>query len=280
MKKIIACIKPNPPLVYFVNQVHRAFPLHTVVVEDKSLGKRSFLDRMKARAAMGAEAPVRAHVPVRVRKKAMAARYTKILGRDWLDLDRSLPVVYCRNINDEVVETLLAKEKPDLLLDHGTSIVKECIFEKAMLALNLHWGLSPYYRGTHCTEWALINWDPYNIGVTVHRLAGKIDGGEVLCQSRVDIEPHDTVDSINMKLTREGTKILIEALKIWHAGLGLDFYPQDYSRGCLTLNRQWNRQLRKVVQGIEKNGLIAEMLKTPARRERLPIVRLRSCPEA
>jgi len=264
MKKIIACIKPNAPLFYFVNQVHRAFPIHTVVVEDKNLGRPSRLNRMKAGIAMGADVPARAHVPVRVRKKAAASLYTKFFGKDWLDLDRSLPVVYCRNINDADVERLLEKEKPDLLLDHGTSIVKEHIFEKAMLALNLHWGLSPYYRGTHCTEWALINWDPYNIGVTVHRLTGNIDGGDVLCQSRVDIEPHDTVDAINMKLTRKGTKILVDALRLWDAGLGLDFHPQDCSRGFLTLNRQWNRQLRSVVQGIEKNGLVAVIFQFPA----------------
>jgi len=280
MKKIIACIKPNAPLFYFVNQIHRSFPIHMVIVEDKNLGRRSRLNKVKAGMVMGAAAPARAHVPVRVRRKVQTALYTKIFGRDWLDIDRSLPVVYCRNINDAGVEKLLEKEKPDLLLDHGTSIVKEQIFGKAPLALNLHWGLSPYYRGTHCTEWALINWDPYNIGVTVHKLTAKIDGGDLLCQSRVDVEPHDTVDSINMKLTREGTKILIDALNIWHADSELAFYQQDYSRGRLTLNRQWNRQLRNVVQGIEKNGLVAEMLKAPARRERLPIVRLMSCPEA
>lgn len=272
MKKIIALIKANGPLVYFVNQVHHHFPVHTVIIEDKSLGKRSILNRFKAKRAMGTMAPAKANVSLRIKKRDTADLYSRIFGKEWLDVDSSVAVVYCKNINDPVVEQLLEREKPDLLLDHGTSIVNDQIIEKAPLALNLHWGLSPYYRGTHCTEWALINWDPRNIGVTIHRLTKKIDGGDVLCQARVEPEPGDTVDSINMKLTREGTKILINALADWQAGAEMKFHRQDHSLGYLTLNRQWSRQLRNEVSRIEKNGIISRMLKTPARKERMPIL--------
>ena len=80
------------------------------------------------------------------------------------------------------------------------------------LALNLHWGLSPYYRGTHCTGWALINWDPYNIGVTIHKLTQRIDGGSILAQKRAVIKPGDTVNSINMQLTQLGTELVIKII--------------------------------------------------------------------
>ena len=88
-------------------------------------------------------------------------------------------MVVADNNSTEVARRLTAL-KPDLILDHGTSIVSDSIIETAPLALNLHWGLSPYYRGTFCTEWALINHDPRNIGVTIHRLAKAVDGGDIL----------------------------------------------------------------------------------------------------
>ncbi len=274
MKKVIAFIKLNAPLIYFVNQVHRHTPIHTVVIEDKHLGDLSALNRIKRKIALGASQPAHPHVTVRIKTSKAAALYTRVFGQDWLDLDRSIQVVYCRNINDPVVEELLQREQPDLLLDHGTSIVKDTIIEKVPLALNLHWGLSPYYRGTHCTEWALINWDPRNIGVTIHRLTKKIDGGDLLCQTRVEPEADDSVDSINMKLTSEGTRIVIEALALWRSGNDLVFHEQDHSLGYLTLNRQWNRSLRATIENIEKNNLIAKMIRTPARKERLPIISL------
>lgn len=276
MKKIFVLIKPHPPLLYFVNQIHRSHPVHTVIIEDSKSGSLSTLKKIQTNIVMGARAIKKPRVPVRVKNRKMANLYSRYFNSDWLDLDKSLRVVYCKNINEERIDSLLEKEKPDLLLDHGTSIVKDHIIEKAPLALNLHWGLSPYYRGTHCTEWALVNWDPLNIGVTIHRLAKVIDGGDVLGQGRVSIEPEDSVDSINMKLTREGTKIVLDALQDWQKGIDLQFYQQDFSRGYLTLNRQWGRVLKKEIKRIERDAVISQMLKTPARRDKLPIIRYKS----
>ncbi len=272
MKKIIALIKLNAPLIYFANQIHAQYPIHTVIIEDKHLGQLSLLNRLKRDRAMGSNNPQTPNVLVRIKTVKMARLCSRILGDAWQDLDASLNVFYCQDINDPAVAALLDREKPDLLLDHGTSIVKNHIIEKAPFALNLHWGLSPYYRGTRCTEWALINWDPRNIGVTIHRLTKKIDGGDILCQCRVEPEPDDTVDSINLKLTREGTRILIEALDNWSSGTGFKFAKQDHSLGYLTLNRQWNRSLRDAINKIERNGGLAKMLAKPARQERLPII--------
>ena len=91
--------------------------------------------------------------------------YNKWFSNKWRKLDKTIPYIEVENINSQLVFKILKEINPDLILDHGTSIVKNHILENAKLALNLHWGLSPYYRGTHCTDWALINWDPNNIGV-------------------------------------------------------------------------------------------------------------------
>lgn len=272
MKKIIALIKPNAPLVYFTNQIHRRHPIHRVIVEDKTMGEVSAFRRFKTRLAMGGDAAKPRKLPVQVKNREMATLYSRLLGNDWLDLAQSIPVTMCRNINDPEVHALLEQEKPDLLLDHGTSIVRDHIIATAPLALNLHWGLSPYYRGTHCTEWALINWDPLNIGVTVHRLTKAIDGGDVLGQKRIAVESHDSVDALNLKLTVAGTEIVIEALDDWQQGCQWVFHNQDHTLGYLTLNRQWSSVLRSQIKRLQKQEAMCQMLKTPARRSEMPIV--------
>ena len=75
-----------------------------------------------------------------------------------------------------------------------------------------------------------------------------------------------------MKLTIAGTKIIINALHDWQQDKEFQFYQQDPSSGYLTLNRQWNRSLKKVIQNIEQKGLITNMLKNPARRNKLAII--------
>ena len=142
------------------------------------------------------------------------------------------------------------------------------------MALNLHRGLSPYYRGTYCTEMALVNWDPYNIGVTIHKLTRIIDGGSILAQERPIIENGDTVSSIDMQLTQLGTELISRVIDKIEAGEELHPEKQDVSLGFLTLNRHWSKHLRKQIRYVEKNNLIQQMLKKPARKKKLPIVEL------
>jgi methionyl-tRNA formyltransferase len=272
LKKIIALIKPGAPLIYFVNQVHRRHPIHRVIIEDKYLGEIPAFRKLKTRLALGSNTAAPRRVAVQAKSRNIASLYTRLLGSDWLDLAESIPFTLCKNINEPAVQALLEQEKPDLLLDHGTSIVKDHIIATAPLALNLHWGLSPYYRGTHCTEWALINWDPRNIGVTVHRLTKAIDGGDVLGQRRIEVEPGDSVDALNLKLTCAGTEIVIDALADWQQEIPLTFHTQDHALGYLTLNRQWSRTLRSEIQRLQKQDNMRQMLKTPARRTEMPII--------
>jgi methionyl-tRNA formyltransferase len=198
----------------------------------------------------------------------------RFFENDWRFLDPSIPLLVVPDINAPIVRQRLADIKPDVVLDHGTGIVRDELIESVPLALNVHWGLSPYYRGTHCTEWALVNWDPYNIGVTLHRLSREIDGGGVVSQARAQITPDDTVHSINMQLTQLGTALARGALTRLDQGHQLVFHSQDHAQGLLTLNRQWSRTLTRQMRYIENQGLIGRMLKHPARRARLPIVEL------
>jgi len=198
--------------------------------------------------------------------------YNAWFADKWQALDAAIPCLETDDINSDVVSSRLSELQPDLVLDHGTSIVKDHILDKAAMALNLHWGLSPYYRGTHCTDWALINWDPYNIGVTIHRLTRDIDGGGIVAQRRAEIKPNDTLHSINMQLTCLGTALMLEAIDRLRNGGRLRFEGQDLSLGYLTYLRQWNRLLDKEIEYIEKNDLIGVMLKSPSRNERLPII--------
>lgn len=190
-------------------------------------------------------------------------------------MDEDLSIVETENINSDVVDKRLKEIKPDLILDHGTSIVKDDILANAPLALNLHWGLSPYYRGTHCTNWALINWDPYNIGVTIHKLTKNIDGGNILAQERAKITSNDTVKSINMQLTYLGTELIVQAINKLKNGKQLGYAGQDFSLGYLFLNRQWNPLLNEYLQQIQQEQVMELMLKKPARSEKLPIVEMK-----
>jgi len=271
--KIICLIRPEPQFIYFVNRIHEEHGVSLAVVETVPA-----LDRLRTKLKRQGLAGVWQSSINRARNRARAARFARDCRRHFGDrsgaLDGSVPNVQCRDINAKDILARLEAEKPDLILDHGTSIVDDALLQTADLALNLHWGLSPYYRGTNCTDWALINWDPHNIGVTIHKLSRVIDGGSILAQARASIEPDDNVDSINMKLTCLGTDLVLSAIRRLERGEQLSFAAQQHSLGYLGTSGQWSTALRAHVAWLERSGAIAQMLKSPARRSKLPIVEL------
>lgn len=276
----IAClIRAQPPLISLVNRLHRAHGVTLCVVEtDTQPPRLGHWQRLRARGLRGAWAIAATCLvrpfewqPARPRKRPDP---TEILGDSWRTLDDAIPTLTTNAINGPAVKARLDEARLDVIVDHGTSILDAEVIAKAPLALNVHWGLSPYYRGVCCTEWALINRDPYNIGVTIHRLDRDIDGGAILAQMRAMVEPDDSAERINLKLTRLGTDLVIEALKRKNAGGELRFVAQDLSRGFLGWAASWSSNLGAEVRRIENDGLIAEMLKKPARKERLPIIEL------
>ncbi|MBI2060099.1 MAG: hypothetical protein HYT87_10040 [Nitrospirae bacterium] len=202
-------------------------------------------------------------------------RYFGILGRQ---LNPGIPLLRTEDINSPEVRDRLKKIRPSLLVDHGTSIVKPHILRTARLALNVHWGLSPYYRGTHCTEWAVLNGDLHNIGVTIHRLADTVDGGDIVAQERAFVRLTDTAHSIDMQLTRKGSKIMSKAIDAMQKGRTLHFVKQDLTRGRLYLNREWTPRHEDRVRALERNGGIGRMLRIPMTGRKLPIVSFRSLP--
>ena len=72
--------------------------------------------------------------------------------------------------------------KSDLYLVYGSSIIKNDLakFLIKKRAINIHAGISPYYRGTDCNFWALFDNKFDMVGSTVHYLSTGIDAGPIL----------------------------------------------------------------------------------------------------
>jgi|TARA_B110001452_G_C15173129_1_gene407667 methionyl-tRNA formyltransferase len=69
----------------------------------------------------------------------------------------------------------------------GSSIIKDKLYNylKKKGAINIHMGISPYYRGTDCNFWAIIDKRPQDVGGTIMQLSKKIDAGKILFTSKV-----------------------------------------------------------------------------------------------
>lgn len=82
---------------------------------------------------------------------------------------------------------------PDLILVYGTSIIKGDIinlFKNRII--NLHLGLSPYYRGAGTNYFPFVNSEPEFCGATFMYLDKGIDTGEIIHQLRPNILENDS----------------------------------------------------------------------------------------
>lgn len=70
----------------------------------------------------------------------------------------------------------------DLCVVFGASFIKgdlcQALLERK--ALNIHMGVSPFYRGSACNFWALHDGRPDLVGATIHLLTDGIDDGPIL----------------------------------------------------------------------------------------------------
>lgn len=95
--------------------------------------------------------------------------------------------------------------------------------------VNFHYGLLPQCRGPQPILWHLLNNDR-EAGVTLHKVDGGIDTGEIVMQEKTPIEETDTYGSLQAKLGYLAAKPAANLLKILSFGSFVPSSPQDESK--------------------------------------------------
>lgn len=116
--------------------------------------------------------------------------------------DYSRPVFLPKGaINGVPYTEAIIASQPDLLVAYGCSIIKEPLLSAfSGRFLNVHLGLSPYYRGSGTNYWALVNNEPEYMGTTFMYIDAGIDTGEIIHQIRARVVWGDTPSQIGNRL--------------------------------------------------------------------------------
>ena len=126
--------------------------------------------------------------------------------------DKSNPKLISEGaINDEAIVNEIVAMEPDLLVCYGSSLIKSDLLTKFDgRFLNVHLGLSPYYRGSGTNVWPLINLEPDMVGATFMYIDAGIDTGEIIHQIRADFYLGDSPHSIGNRLISKMTSTYAE----------------------------------------------------------------------
>lgn len=187
-----------------------------------------------------------------------------------LDQERVLRVSKGEANSDSVFEWI-ASEQVDYLILYGSSIIRErllSLFEER--TINMHLGLSPYYRGSGTNFWPLVNGEPELVGVTIHLATLDVDAGAILKQVRPEIEPGDRNHDIGCRAIIAGTHAMSAAIEGYDAGA---IIPQKQATGGKLYRRKdFNIDaVRQMWRNLDE-GMIDSYLAEPERTDHYPII--------
>ena len=143
--------------------------------------------------------------------------------------------------------------------------------------INIHLGLSPYYRGSATNFWPLVHGKPECVGATIHLAERKVDAGALLAQVRPDIQHTDSAHDIGCKAIKAGTAAMARAISAYAAGTvtGRLQEPEALRAGILCKHSEFSEEAVQALHSEFEGGMIPRYLAKKAERDaRYPLVEL------
>lgn len=99
------------------------------------------------------------------------------------------------DLNTCSLESMSEFLQSDIYIVFGSSYIKGDLinFLVDKKAINIHMGVSPYYRGTDCNFWALYDNNPHLVGATIHLLSKGLDSGPMLYHAMSNLKKNPYV---------------------------------------------------------------------------------------
>ncbi|MFQ5492255.1 MAG: formyl transferase [Phycisphaerae bacterium] len=116
-------------------------------------------------------------------------------------------------LNTDGTVSFLGKAGVEAVAVYGTGLIKPPLLDAFPgRMINMHLGLSPYYRGTATNFYPLLNDEPEYVGATIHLIDAGIDSGAIIHHARPDITADDMPHTVGCKAILAGLKKLSQTV--------------------------------------------------------------------
>jgi len=175
-------------------------------------------------------------------------------------------------INEKNWVKKISAYKPDIVAVYGTSLLREEVIDICpKTTVNMHLGLSPYYRGSGTNFWPLYDGHPEYVGVTIHRIDPGIDTGPIFHQGRPNVEVSDNQHSIGNKAIIVGTNLMIKTIEEIQSGQSIAYEQKE--KGKLYTRKDFSPDSIARLKTNMDSGLIRDYAgRQEVLRERVKIV--------
>jgi methionyl-tRNA formyltransferase len=131
-----------------------------------------------------------------------------------LAASRGVPIIRTRSVNDAGYIDQVRAMAPDVII----SVAAPEVFKAELLGvprlgcINIHSGRLPTYRGMLPTFWQMQLGERV-VTITVHRMAERLDAGDVLATHAFPIMACDSLDRVIKGTKCEGARLMIRVLR-------------------------------------------------------------------
>ncbi len=155
----------------------------------------------------------------------------------------------------------------DLSIDYGSGIIEKSLLEAInCLVVNIHGGISPYFKGSSTLLYALMMSQPELVGMTVHKIDEGIDSGDIyrhiLPKLEENMSPTEIFAACQKKLIEEINPIINNIINKKYisqkqSSYGKTFMERDFRIENLeNLYESYkNGNLAKTIKKIDENIL-------------------------
>lgn len=142
-------------------------------------------------------------------------------------LDLGLPVYQPETLKPPAASDFLRDLAPEFLVvaAYGEILTRQVLAVPSLAPLNVHASLLPRHRGASPIQHAILAGDN-ETGITIMRIAPRLDAGDIVLRSATPIGPEETADQLHDRLARLGARTLVEALQLFERNEA-SFTPQD-----------------------------------------------------
>ena len=173
----------------------------------------------------------------------------------------NIPIHKCQSetLNSDATADFVREFHADMAFIFGTDLIKEPVLSVLPeIRVNLHLGLSPWYRGSATLFWPFYFLQPQFAGATFHQILPEADAGGILHQTVPELQLGDGIHDVGAKTVIEAKKDLRKLLEGF-GDYGWTFNEQK-SSGRLFLTRDFQPGHLRVIYNTYKNDIVSRYL--------------------
>lgn len=149
-------------------------------------------------------------------------------------------------LNDAATINWVVQQQPDLVISYGVhKLSSDFLKTLSCPALNIHGGLSPWFRGNITLFWPFYMLKPNWAGMTVHVLTEQLDGGDILHHSVPQLHYGDGVHDVASKAVKQVAKDLKYIIR--HIPMQEWKYIPQQHNGKLFVSTDWTPQHLRLI---------------------------------